>query len=62
MMVMLLTSCAATLPEIKTEVKVVDTSCNWVKVISISAADEITDGTARQLLAHNRQVVKNCPK
>ena len=61
-MVMLLMSCAATLPEIKTEVKVVDTSCNWVKVISISDADVITDGTARQLLAHNRQVVKNCPK
>lgn len=58
---MLLTSCAATTPEIKYELKTIDTSCNWVKVISISGADNITDITARQILAHNRQVRAKCP-
>jgi len=58
---MLLTSCAATTPEIRTETKVIDTSCSWVKVINISMSDQISDGTARQILAHNRQVTKNCP-
>lgn len=59
---MLLTSCAATSPEIRTELKVIDTSCDWVKTISISVKDDITDATARQLLAHNKLVIKNCPK
>ncbi len=61
MMVMLLVSCASPLPVIQTETKVIDTSCSWVKVISISLQDQFTDGTARQILAHNKLVVKNCP-
>lgn len=60
--VMLLASCAATIPEIKTETKIIDTSCNWAKSILISVNDELTDGTAKQILAHNRLVKKNCPK
>jgi hypothetical protein len=61
MMVPLLTSCAATTPEIRYETKVIDTACSWVQPITISRADVITDGTARLILAHNRQVKKNCP-
>lgn len=61
-LVMLLMSCAANTPEIKTETKIIDTSCNWAKVIMISVNDELTDGTAKQILAHNRLVKKNCPK
>jgi hypothetical protein len=61
MMALLCVSCKGTIPEIKTETIIVDTSCNWVKVISISVKDDITDGTARQVLAHNRLVNRNCP-
>lgn len=60
-MVMLLTSCGATLPVIQTETKVIDTSCSWVKVITISTKDVLTDVTARELLTHNKLVLKNCP-
>lgn len=59
---MLLMSCANTMPAIQTETKVIDTACNWVSLISISIKDEFTDATARQVLAHNKLVVKNCPK
>lgn len=58
---MFLASCVATTPEIRTEVKIVDTSCNWVKPITISFNDNLTDITARQILAYNRLVKKNCP-
>lgn len=61
MMAMLCASCAATIPEIRTETVIVDTSCSWAKTISISVNDNITDGTARQVLAHNRLVNRNCP-
>jgi len=61
MMAMLCASCVGTIPEIKREIFTVDTSCRWVRVISISSNDKLTDMTARQLLAHNRQVNKNCP-
>jgi uncharacterized lipoprotein YajG len=58
---MLLASCAAITPERIIETKVIDTSCSWAKVITISLNDQISDATARQILAHNRQVTKNCP-
>lgn len=67
---MLLSNCTTTTPETKSKTDsavirkpvVIDTSCNWVKPILISKADNVTDGTARQILAHNRAVEKNCPK
>jgi hypothetical protein len=60
MMVLLLTGCG-TLGLGVTEPVVVDTSCNWAKPILISKRDVLTDGTARQILAHNELTAKNCP-
>lgn len=60
--VMLLASCANTTSEIKSEPVVIDTSCNWVKPIMISRLDDVTEGTAGQILAHNRKYDRNCPK
>lgn len=60
-MAMLLQSCAATTPEIRYQTKIVDTSCSWVKPITISVKDSITDRTAREVLTHNRLVARNCP-
>lgn len=57
-MVMLLTSCAASGSAINTVV--VDTACNWVQPILVSKDDVLTDGTARQLLAHNETWLKTC--
>ena len=59
MMALLLTGCGTSF--LATENKVVDTSCSWVKVILISKKDNLTDGTARQILAHNVLVQENCP-
>lgn len=61
MMVPLLMSCGH-VGRVQTEVQTVDTSCSWAKVILVSSKDVLTDGTARQLVAHNRLVEKNCPK
>lgn len=60
MMVLLLSACGINGP-VLTESKVVDTSCSWAKVILVSKKDSLTDGTARQVLAHNELVQKNCP-
>lgn len=60
MMALLLSACGINGP-VLTENKVVDTSCSWVKVILISKKDNLTDGTARQVLAHNVLVQENCP-
>lgn len=59
MMVLLLAGCGTSF--LATESKVVDTSCSWAKVILVSKKDSLTDGTARQVLAHNELVQKNCP-
>lgn len=62
----LLTSCATNGRGIKeaTETKtvVIDTACKWVQPILISKKDVLTDGTARQILAHNETWSKNCEK
>lgn len=29
------------------------TDCDWARPIYVSRADQLTDGTARQILAHN---------
>jgi hypothetical protein len=66
---MLLTSCATSgvatkEAEVITEVIekpiVIDTACKWVRPIYVSKADEFTDGTARQVLAHNKAYAANC--
>lgn len=59
-MAVLLTSCSSI--GLVTEQTVVDTFCSQSKPILISKQDVLTDGTARQILAHNRLVDKNCPK
>lgn len=56
---LLIASCANTRV---TEPVVIDSSCNWAKVIFVSNQDVLTDGTARQVLSHNVLVQKNCPK
>lgn len=60
-LVALLTSCGTITSEIKTEPVVIDTSCKWAKPILISKMDDLTDGTAQQILAHNRKYDKICP-
>lgn len=47
---MLLANCATS----GKEIEVTDTSCQWVAPIYISKNDVLTDGTARQILAHNK--------
>ena len=39
-----------------------DAACKWVQPILISKKDVLTDGTARQILAHNETWSKNCEK
>lgn len=36
------------------------TSCGWVKVITVSRSDVLTDETARQILGHNEKVEAIC--
>jgi hypothetical protein len=38
----------------------VDTACNWVRPIRVSDADQITDATARDILAHNETWAARC--
>lgn len=45
---------------VQTKPVVIDTACKWVGAIWVSKSDEMTAGTARQILNHNRAVVKNC--
>lgn len=61
-MALLLTSCSATGRGIDrtTDPVVIDTACKWVGFIYISSEDTLTDGTARQILAHNKTLAKNC--
>jgi hypothetical protein len=47
-------------PEVVTRTKVVDTACQWVKPIYPSAADVLTDGTAKQIVDHNETGEKRC--
>ena len=58
-MTMLIVSCAKNLPA----PVVVDTSCNWVRVIYLTDHDiDVLDKhTKRDILAHNKSVQINCP-
>lgn len=49
-------------PEVITQTKVIDNSCNWVKIITVSPKDVLTPETARQILTHDRATKTNCPK
>ncbi|WP_064353138.1 hypothetical protein [Klebsiella oxytoca] len=57
---MLIASCAKTLPA----PVVVDTACNWVRVIYLTDHDiDVLDRqTKRDILAHNKAVQVNCKK
>ena len=59
-MTMLITSCAKTLPA----PVVVDTACNWVRIIYLTDHDiDVMDKqTKRDILAHNKSVQANCPQ
>ena len=63
-MVLPLTSCVTNGRAIDgiSDTKVIDTACDWVGFIYISQQDVLTDGTARQILAHNETLAKNCGK
>ncbi|WP_154916260.1 hypothetical protein [Klebsiella grimontii] len=57
---MLIASCAKTLPA----PVVVDTACNWVRIIYLTEHDiNVMDRqTKRDILAHNKSVLANCPQ
>jgi len=38
----------------------VGTDCSWVKIITVSKDDVLTDETARQILAHDEKVLAVC--
>ncbi len=58
------TNCSTIGEDSKTEPApvIIDTACKWVDVILISEKDVFTNETARQILRHNKTVVKNCPQ
>lgn len=60
LMTMLIGSCAKTLPA----PVVVDTACNWVRIIYLTDHDiDVLDKqTKRDILAHNKSVQANCPQ
>ncbi|WP_438436168.1 hypothetical protein [Klebsiella pneumoniae] len=57
---MLIGSCASTLPA----PVVVDTACSWVRIIYLTDHDiDVLDKqTKRDILAHNKSVLANCPQ
>ncbi|EOI5839137.1 TPA: hypothetical protein ACTY1A_000213 [Klebsiella pneumoniae] len=57
---MLIGSCAKSLPA----PVVVDTSCSWVRIIYLTDHDiDVLDTqTKRDILAHNKSVLANCPQ
>ncbi|EQC1583008.1 hypothetical protein ACY2PL_005339 [Klebsiella oxytoca] len=56
---MLIASCAKDLPA----PVVVDTACNWVRIIYLTDhdIDALDMQTKRDILAHNKSVIVNCP-
>ncbi|EPY4018113.1 hypothetical protein M4C14_18445 [Klebsiella pneumoniae] len=57
---MLIGSCAKSLPA----PVVVDTACSWVRIIYLTDHDiDVLDKqTKRDILAHNKAVLVNCPQ
>ncbi|HHT0475902.1 TPA: hypothetical protein ACTW83_004096 [Klebsiella michiganensis] len=56
---MLIASCAKDLPA----PVVIDTACSWVRIIYLTDHDiDVLDKkTKRDILAHNKSVIVNCP-
>jgi len=44
----------------KPEVKIVDTSCDWVKPIFVRKADKLSSPTATEILAHDDKWKQFC--
>lgn len=42
------------------EIKIVDTSCNWVKPIYVRKADKLSNLTATEILAHDDKWKQFC--
>lgn len=63
-LVLLLAGCASAVPAsppIVLPAKIIDNSCDWVRIISVSPADVLTPETVRQLRTHDKAVKANCP-
>lgn len=61
---LLATSCASTTPTpspIVLPAKIIDNSCDWVRLVSVSSTDVLTAETVRQLRTHDKAVKANCP-
>ncbi|SYI39615.1 Uncharacterised protein [Klebsiella pneumoniae] len=60
LMTMLIGSCAKSLPD----PVVVDTACGWVRIIYLTDHDinVLDKQTKRDILAHNKSVLANCPQ
>lgn len=39
---------------------VIDTACDWVRVIYVHSDDRLTNATAAAILAHDEKVKANC--
>lgn len=55
---LLLTACASS----GRVTEVVDAGCDWTRPVYVSRFDVLTDGTARQILAHNETWLRRCGK
>lgn len=63
LLAMLSASCATTgpsSPELPTQVRIVDTGCDWTRPIYIAREDVLTDSTARTILTHNQTGARLC--
>ena len=49
-------------PVVQPEVRVIDTSCDWIKIITVSNKDILTPETAQQILTDDKTKQKHCPK
>ena len=55
----MLAGCPATAPIQQPQTRVIDSSCSWVKLITVVPAD--SEETKRQVLAHDKALIANCP-
>lgn len=59
----MLGACAHTPPATvaaQPQVRVVDTSCDWVKMLRPGCSDVIGDAFARQIIEHNQAGMEHC--
>ncbi|WEM05531.1 Rz-like spanin [Ralstonia phage BOESR1] len=55
-----LAGCATRPPEVRVETRVIDTACSWVDRLTFSKSD--TPDTKRQIIEHDKTLMKNCPE